>query len=44
MLVVRKFIQILAVETGNFAMKVLPYGGIYLLGGVANGIAPLLTD
>ena len=25
-------------------MKVLPYGGIYLLGGVANGITPLLTD
>jgi len=42
MLVVDKFIQILAVETGNFAMKVLPYGGIYLLGGVANGIAKQL--
>ena len=25
-------------------MKVLPYGGIYLLGGVTNGIAPLLKE
>jgi len=44
MLVVQKFIEILAIETGNFAMKVLPYGGVYLLGGVANGIAPILSN
>merc|ERR1711977_525719 len=41
--VVRKFIEILAVETGNFALKTLPYGGIYITGGVVNGIWDYLT-
>ena len=36
--VVEKFTEIFAVETGNTALKTLPYGGIYLTGGVTSGI------
>jgi glucokinase len=36
--VVEKFAEILAVEVGNHALKTLPYGGIFLIGGVTNGI------
>lgn len=36
--VIKKFAEIFAVEVGNVALKFLPYGGIYLIGGVANGI------
>ena len=36
--VVKKFTEIYAVETGNFALKTLPYGGIFLVGGVTNAI------
>jgi glucokinase len=32
--VVEKFAEILAVEVGNHALKTLPYGGIFLIGGV----------
>jgi glucokinase len=32
--VIEKFAEILAVEVGNMALKVLPSGGIYLVGGV----------
>ena len=43
--VVEKLTEILAVEVGNMALKTLPYGGIYLVGGVTTGImANLLTD
>lgn len=35
---VEKFTEILAVEVGNTALKCLPYGGIYLTGGVTAGI------
>ena len=38
LLVVRKFIEIFACEVGNMALKTLPYGGIYLTGGVTSGI------
>lgn len=41
-LVVKKFSEILAVEVGNMALKTLPFGGIYLVGGVVNGIADYL--
>ena len=45
MLVVRKFVEIFAVEAGNFALKTLPMGGVYLLGGVTCGLLDyLLTD
>ena len=37
-LVVEKFAEILAVEVGNHALKTLPYGGVFLIGGVTMGI------
>mmetsp|Transcript_5676 Transcript_5676/g.5177 ORF Transcript_5676/g.5177 Transcript_5676/m.5177 type:complete len:133 (-) Transcript_5676:7-405(-) len=36
--VVDKFIEIFGVEAGNFALKVFPRGGLYLIGGVTMGI------
>ena len=36
--VVEKFSEILAVTVGDTALKYLPYGGIYIIGGVTNGI------
>ena len=39
-----KFLQILGAEAGNFALKVLPYGGIYLAGGILPKILPLLEE
>jgi len=36
--VVEKFAEILAVEVGNHALKALPYGGIFMIGGVTNGL------
>ena len=43
--VVDKFSEILAVQTGDTALKYLPYGGIYLVGGVTMGIRDkLLSD
>lgn len=36
--VVEKFTEIFANETANLALKTLPYGGIYLIGGVTSGI------
>jgi glucokinase len=38
MKVVEKFTENLGTETGNLALKTLPYGGIYLIGGVTDGI------
>jgi glucokinase len=32
------------VETGNVALKTLPYGGIYLVGGVTIGLIPYLIS
>ena len=40
--VIHKFAEIFAVEVGNVALKMLPYGGIYLVGGVAIGIRDYL--
>lgn len=37
--VVEKFTEILGVEVGNLALKCLPFGGIYLIGGVTHGIS-----
>jgi len=43
--VVDKFSEILAVQAGDTALKYLPYGGIYLVGGVTMGIREkLLSD
>lgn len=46
MKVVQKFTEIFAVETANLALKTLPFGGIYLIGGVTHGIMDyiLTTD
>jgi len=40
--VIEKFTEIFAVEVGNTALKTLPYGGIYLTGGVTAGIQEYL--
>ncbi len=42
MKVVEKFTEIYGVEVGNSALKTLPYGGIYLTGGVTSGIQEYL--
>lgn len=42
MKVVEKFTENLGTETGNLALKTLPYGGIYLIGGVTDGIQEYL--
>jgi glucokinase len=36
--VIKKFTEIFAAEVGNFALKTLPFGGIYLTGEVTKGI------
>lgn len=41
--VVEKFTQIFGHEVGNLALKTMPYGGIYLIGGVTGGIKDYLT-
>ena len=40
--VLTKFVEILAIESGNLALKVLPFGGIFLYGGVTKGIIQFL--
>lgn len=40
--VVKKFTEIFAVEAGDFALKTLPYGGVYLIGGVTMGLSDFL--
>jgi glucokinase len=42
MKVVEKIVDVYATEVGNFALKTLPYGGIYLVGGVTMGISKYL--
>lgn len=38
------FVDIYGAETGNLALKLLPYGGLYLAGGIAPKILPLLQN
>jgi glucokinase len=38
------FCQIYGAEAGNLALKCLPYGGIYLAGGIAPKILPMLQE
>ncbi len=38
------FLSIYGAEAGNFALKILPYGGLYLAGGIAAKNLPLLTN
>ena len=40
----RVFVRLLGVSVGNLALTTLPYGGIYLAGGVSRTIAPYLSD
>jgi glucokinase len=37
------FCQLYGAEAGNLALKCLPYGGLYLAGGIAGKILPALT-
>ncbi|MFK8183645.1 MAG: glucokinase [Phormidesmis sp.] len=36
------FIQLYGSEAGNFALKLLPYGGLYITGGIAAKILPMM--
>jgi glucokinase len=38
------FITTYGAEAGNLALKILPYGGLYIAGGIAAKNLPLLTD
>lgn len=38
------FVEAYGAETGNLAIKLLPYGGIYIAGGIAAKILPLMQD
>ncbi len=38
------FISAYGAEAGNFALKLLPYGGIYIAGGIAAKLLPLMID
>jgi glucokinase len=38
------FISMYGAEAGNLALKILPYGGLYLAGGIATKNIPLLID
>ncbi|MBW4636491.1 MAG: glucokinase [Iphinoe sp. HA4291-MV1] len=38
------FVEAYGAEAGNLALKLLPYGGLYLAGGIAPKILPLLQE
>lgn len=38
------FVEAYGAEVGNFALKLLPYGGIYIAGGIAAKILPIMKD
>ncbi|MGG6263021.1 glucokinase [Leptolyngbya sp. AN03gr2] len=38
------FVKAYGAEAGNLALKLLPYGGIYIAGGIAAKILPLMQD
>ncbi|MDF5707969.1 MAG: glucokinase [Nostoc sp. S4] len=38
------FIEAYGTEAGNLALKLLPYGGLYIAGGIAPKILPLIQD
>jgi glucokinase len=40
----KMFVSAYGAEAGNLALKILPYGGLYLAGGIAAKNIPLLTD
>ena len=40
----RVFVRMLGMVAGNLALIQLPFGGVYLIGGVARALAPFLAD
>ena len=38
------FIEAYGAEAGNLALKLLPYGGLYIAGGIAPKILPLIQN
>ncbi|WP_088242686.1 glucokinase [Calothrix rhizosoleniae] len=38
------FVEVYGAEAGNLALKLLPYGGLYVAGGIAGKILPLLQS
>jgi len=44
MRVIEKFTEIFGMEVGNFALKTLSFGGVYLIGGVTMGIEQYLRN
>ena len=38
------FVDAYGAEAGNFALRTLPTGGLYIAGGIAPKILPALTD
>lgn len=41
---IQMFIEAYSAEVGNFALKLLPYGGLYIAGGIAPKILPLMKE
>ncbi|MEQ9551132.1 MAG: glucokinase [Coleofasciculus sp. G3-WIS-01] len=40
----KMFVEAYGAEAGNLAIKLLPYGGLYIAGGIAAKILPLMQD
>ena len=38
------FIEVYGAEAGNLALKLLPYGGLYIAGGITPKILPLMEN
>ncbi|NET69768.1 MAG: glucokinase [Sphaerospermopsis sp. SIO1G2] len=41
---IKLFVEIYGAEAGNLALKLLPYGGLYIAGGIAPKILPLIQN
>jgi glucokinase len=41
---IEMFLEAYGAETGNLALKILPYGGIYIAGGIAAKILPIIKE
>jgi glucokinase len=40
----RLFLEAYGAEAGNLALKLLPFGGLYVAGGIASKIVPLIDE
>jgi glucokinase len=38
------FVEVYGAEAGNLALKLLPYGGLYISGGIAPKILPMMEN